>query len=124
MKKPTLSAAAIMAKHNKRSGSENVDAEREFMDKSDDAKGGYNVEQFPWQDKTLSRIFVPKSEDGNLPQIGTRTNIRCPEWDYEVARWFAKQSPLAANTTHGVLMQAVAIGLEALIEKHMNGGEW
>jgi len=124
MSEAKKSAAAIMAKHNKKTNRDVVNAERDFLAKSDDAKGGSNVSVFPWRDKSLARVFQPKDSVKELPQIGTRTNIRCAEWDYEVATWFAKNSPMSPNTTHGVLMQAIAIGLESLIEKQMNEDDW
>jgi len=120
--KPSLDG--IMKKKNKNKlDDELTNEESTFMLGSDDSKGSENAVKYPWRDDSLAKSFQAKSDEKALPQIGTRTNVRCPEWHYEVATWFAANSNISPNTTHGVLIQAIAIGLEALIEEETST-EW
>lgn len=99
-------------------------AEREFMNKSDDAISSKVDKYRPWKDPDLSMVFQSKHTQKNLPEIGTRTNIRCPEWHYEVSKWFAINSRDSPNTAHAVIIQAIGIGLEAMIEQESNKDDW
>ncbi|KJG00106.1 hypothetical protein [Photobacterium angustum] len=94
------------------------------MSLSDDSAKTTGKEVLPWDNKSYAKVFQAKNDEKGLPQIGTRTNIRCPERDYEIAMWLAKNCTSAPNTTHGVIVEAMKLGLEIFVKAETAKDEW